>query len=136
MLYCVHGGDTLHTKKESFKNRLAQALSANNMKAVDLCERTGIPKSAISYYLAGKSEPRADRVQKISAALGVNEPWLLGYDAPMARTAEQKKNDAIVDAVLKMQDDAEFFKVVSDLAELDAANYESIKRLISALRNK
>lgn len=122
--------------KSSLKDRLRQALIEADMKPIDLSERTGIPKSMISYYLNGKTKPKADRIYVICQVLGVSEAWLLGYDVPKNRTAEQKKNDDLVQVIAKLRKDPEFFEVVSKLASLPAAEYASIKQLLSVLDNK
>lgn len=122
--------------KSTVKERLRIALLEANMKPVELSERTGIPKSMISYYLNGKTKPKADRIFVISQALGVSEAWLLGYDVPKNRTAEQKKNDDLVQVIAKLRKDPDFFEVVSKLASLPPAEYASIKQLLSALGNK
>ena len=122
--------------KSSLKERLRTALLEVNMKPIELSERTGIPKSMISYYLNGKTKPKADRIYIICKELGVSEAWLLGYDVPKNRTAEQKKNDDLVQVIAKLRKDPEFFEVVSKLASLPAAEYASIKQLLSALGNK
>ena len=72
----------------------------------------------------------------MALALGVSEAWLLGYDVPKNRTAEQKKNDDLVQVIAKLRSDPEFFEVVSKLASLPTAEYSSIKQLLSALGNK
>ena len=118
------------------KDRLREALADRGMKPIELAEQTGVPKSMVSYYLSGKSVPKADRVYKMAQALGVNEAWLLGYDVPKVRTSEQKKNDTMVGVVSKLRNDPEFFEVVAQLAELPAGEYASIKAIISALCNK
>ena len=41
---------------------------------------TGISKSFISSYLAGRFAPKADKLAAISKALGVSEGWLMGYE--------------------------------------------------------
>ena len=123
-------------RREEFRTRLNNALTERGLRAVDLCERTGIPKGAISYYLSGKSQPKADRLYEISKALDVSEAWLLGYDVPMERTAEQKKNDDIVRVVAMLRKDPEFFEIVSLLGELPSEQYASIKSLILALAHK
>ena len=122
--------------KSTVKERLRIALLEANMKPIELSERTGIPKSMISYYLNGKTKPKADRIFVISQVLGVSEAWLLGYDVPKNRTAEQKKNDDLVQVIAKLRKDPEFFEVVSKLASLPPAEYASIKQLLSALGNK
>lgn len=118
------------------KDRLKEAMTVRQMRAADLVEASGVPKSAISFYLAGKSKPKADRLYTLAQVLDVSEAWLLGYDVPMARTAEQKKNDDLVQIIAKMRKDPEFFEVVSMLAELGPAEYTSIKQLVLSLGKK
>ena len=122
--------------KSTLKERLRIALLEADMKPIELSERTGIPKSMISYYLNGKTKPKADRIYIICKELGVSEAWLLGYDVPKNRTAEQKKNDDLVQVIAKLRKDPEFFEVVSDLASLSTAEYASIKQLLAVLKNK
>lgn len=53
----------MHNKtNRTIASRLQQALDKKGMKAADLCAVTGIPKGAVSYYLAGKSSPKANRL--------------------------------------------------------------------------
>lgn len=118
------------------KERLAEALASAGMRPIELAEATGIPKSMISYYLNGKTKPKADRIYKICQALNVNEAWMLGYDVPKMRTSEQKKNDDLVQVIAKLRKDPDFFEVVSMLAALQPAEYASIKQLLSALGSK
>lgn len=66
-----------------FSTRLKEAMSLKGLKQVELCEKTGIGKSSMSHYINGTHSPTTDRVYLIAKALGVNEAWLLGYDAPM-----------------------------------------------------
>ena len=116
------------------RDRLQQALSRRGWKAVDLVEKTGVPKGAISYYLAGKSKPKTDRLYIIAKALDVSEAWLLGYDVPMNRTDDQKKNDQLAKLIVRLRTDEGFFSTVSTLAELTAEQYQSIELLVSTLK--
>ncbi len=122
--------------RAELKDRLQMAMNIKGVRAVDLVEQTGVPKGAVSYYLAGRSQPKADRLHVLAKALDVSEAWLLGYDVPMARTAEQKKNDDLVQVIAKLRKDPDFFEVVSILASLQPAEYASIKQLVLALGNK
>ena len=118
------------------KDRLSEALSARKMKAIDLSEKLNISRGTISYYMSGKSSPKADRLHKICSLLNVSEAWMLGYDVPMERTSEQKKNDNIVRFVAQMRKDNDFFGVVSDLADLQPEEYAVVKAMISTLKKK
>ena len=85
------------------KNRLRKALSDRNMKPVELAEKTGIPKSAISQYMSGYSKPKNDRIYLICRALDINEAWLLGYDVTMdRRTVDQKDAEQDIEILDKI----------------------------------
>ena len=63
--------------------RIKEAMKANKIKQVTLCELTGIPKSAMSQYVSGIITPKDDRLSRLANALGVSPAWLKGYDVPM-----------------------------------------------------
>ena len=117
-------------------DRLREAMEEAGKTQAELMRDTGLQRSAISRYLSGEYEPKALAVGKMSRVLGVSEMWLFGYDVPKNRTAEQKKNDDLVQVIAKLRKDPEFFEVVSKLASLPPAEYASIKQLLSALGNK
>ena len=74
---------------ESCASRIKKALSIRNRKQSELCEKTNIPKSALSEYISGAYEPKQDRVFIIAHALHVDPVWLMGFDVPMEK--EDKK---------------------------------------------
>lgn len=74
--------------KEKCSVRLARALAIRGMKQSELCEKTKIPKSAISQYLSGLFEPKQDRLHIIAQALDVDPVWLMGFDVPMEKGKE------------------------------------------------
>ncbi|MBO5968979.1 MAG: helix-turn-helix domain-containing protein [Clostridia bacterium] len=118
------------------RDRLTEALKIRGMKAIDLSEKLDISRGTISYYMSGKSSPKADRLNLISQALNVSEAWLLGYDVPMERTTEQKKNDNIVRFVAQMRKENNFYNIVSELAELPPEQYAVVEAMILTLRKK
>ena len=122
--------------RADFKERLKTAMKLRGIRAVDIVEGTGIPKGAVSYYIAGKSQPKADRLHIISRYLDVSEAWLLGYDVPMEMTVMQRKNDDIVKIIAHMKEDPRFFEMISMLSELSPEQYDSLIAVISALRKK
>ena len=67
------------SKDSNFQNRLKEAMEIRQLRQSDLCEITGIPKSAMSQYVKGSFEPKQDRLWAIAKALNVNEAWLMGY---------------------------------------------------------
>ena len=107
----------MENSKSSLKNRLYEAMTARGKKAVDLTRDLGIPKSAVSQYLSGKSQSMdSERLYAIAKYLDVDEPWLLGFDVPMKSNTETKKEQptefdglsdkkkAFIDKVMQMSD--------------------------------
>ena len=77
-----------------FCKRLKKAMEIRGISQSELCEKTGITKSAMSQYISGAFKPKQARTYLLAKALDVNESWLLGYDVPMERA---KNNFAFFD---------------------------------------
>ena len=92
-------------RKENCAERIRKGLSIKNMKASELCEKTGIPKSAMSQYINGKFEPKQDRLYLIAKALEVSEPWLMGFDVPMnsSPAPTSDKEDSKIDVMISTE---------------------------------
>ena len=118
------------------KDRLKEAMQRAGKKQADLVRDTGLNRGTISRYLSGEVEPRQDAAYKLALALNVSETWLWGYDVPMERTPQQKKNDDLVKIIAQMRKDPKFFGIVSKLAELPSEQYDSLTTIISALGKK
>ena len=83
---------------DSFANRLDLALKRNNMRPIDLANKTHIDKSSISRYLSGDWKASQKRLTLIAMALNTNEAWLMGYDVsdgPNKSHINYKDYDAI-----------------------------------------
>ena len=63
--------------------RLKEAIEKAGIKQVELCEKTGISKGALSSYLSGRYEPKQNNIYALAKALGVNPAWLMGLEVPM-----------------------------------------------------
>lgn len=79
---------------QEFNMRLKKAMNIRAITQSELCEKTGIPKSAMSQYISGNFKPKQNRTHSLAKALDVNEAWLMGYDDPMERQSisEQDNN--------------------------------------------
>ncbi len=82
---------------ETFAKRLSYMLEVRNMKPMDLCELTGVSKSAISSYLSGRFKPKQQRLYKLSKALNCDPAFLMGINinppecSSLKLTAEEEK---------------------------------------------
>ena len=97
--------------KDACSKRIARALSIRNMKQTDLCNITGIPKSAMSQYISGAFEPKQDRIFLIANALDVSEAWLMGFDVPMERETQSPDNQELTEGEKKW---LELYRQLSD----------------------
>ncbi len=88
-------------EKDTFCNRLNQAMRIRNIKAIELSEKTGISKSSLSEYIQGKYEAKQRGIFKLAQALNVSEAWLMGLDVSMERdTKVDKLGDPIIEIPL------------------------------------
>lgn len=120
--------------KQTIGDRLRQALQASGKKQADLVRETGLDRGSISSYLSGKYEPKQKALYKMAKALNVSEAWLLGFEVPMHRTEEQKKNDQLAQLVVKMRKDPDLLETVVALTSLSESQYQSIKTLIATFK--
>lgn len=109
-------------------------MDIRGLRAVDIINCTGIPKVTLSYYMSGKTEPKADRIYTLAKVLNVSEAWLMGFDVPMHRTDEQKKNDQLAELVARLRSDDKLFGLVVKLAAADDAQLDLIDKLVSGLK--
>lgn len=116
--------------KDSLQSRLLYAMNLKGFKAVDLCERLGIPKATMSYYMNGKQEPRSDRLHLIAKLLDVSEAWLIGYDVPMEREDAQRDRDNYESIVERLVNDQKFLETSSKLLRLNDNQLNLVSALI------
>ena len=113
-------------------------MDIKNINQVDLCQRTGIPKSSMSMYLSGERSPRQNRLSQIAEKFNISEAWLMGYDVPMERT------DSLSDETLSQKDKRDILDIISSTkAELlsqeglmfdgDPASPEAIESILNAM---
>lgn len=76
--------------KVSTSERLKELSLKLDIKQSDMCLRTGIPKSTMSLYWSGQRVPKQNVLTQIADAYNIQEAWLLGYDVPMSRQAQNK----------------------------------------------
>ena len=80
-------------KIATVSERLQKIMAERNVKQADLARATGISRGAISNYVLGRYEPKADIIGKLANALNCSATWLWGYDVPMDEAAHQATLD-------------------------------------------
>ena len=66
--------------ESKFIFRLKLIMEQKAITQAELAKRTGIRQSSISDWLAGKYQPKQDKIAVIADALNISPGWLLGYD--------------------------------------------------------
>ena len=117
-------------RTDTTANRIRIAMNKAGKKQIDIVRETGIDKGSMSHYLKGKYEPKQDTMYILAKNLNVSEMWLWGYDCPMERPDDQKKNDIQTDIVLRMRSDENFMEAVTYMYNLDDEKLESVKQLL------
>lgn len=77
-------------REATVAERLRETLIDKGLKAVDLCERTGISRGMMSRYINDLTEPSLSVVAKLAAALDVNDLWLYGFETSKYRLTEDE----------------------------------------------
>lgn len=120
----------------SAAERIREAMDATGIMQAELATSTGLNRSTISRYLSGQMEPKPKAIALLARELNVTEMWLWGYDVPQERPLEQKKNDDLVKVIARLRKDPAFYELVTQLDQLPADEFASIKQLTSALVKK
>lgn len=104
--------------------RIQEGMNLRGLKQVDIIEKTGMNKGALSSYLSGKYKPKQDKIYLLAKALDVSEAWLMGYDVPIERKeyfslqVSKKEKDLLVKFnLLNESGQIKAVEYVSDLAD-------------------
>lgn len=113
--------------------RLKQIMSERGIKQVDIleacqpfCEKYGVQlkKNDLSQYVAGKVEPKQDKLSILGMALKVNEVWLMGYNVPSGRDELTKleqhpQNEVVTCEMFEQCYGKEAFQAIKLFLQLD-----------------
>lgn len=115
------------------QNRIAEALSIRGWKQVDLVERTGIAKNSINAWVKQNWQPKQRSLMKMAKALDVSEMWLAGYDVPMERPKEQKKNDELAQLIFEIKENEDIKDLFTSICSLTDDQRTTIKNVVAEL---
>ena len=113
---CYTPIEVREVQKYTTAQRLKQIMFERNLKQVDIinaakpyCDKFKVKlgRNDLSQYVSGKVEPRQNKLYILAKALNIDEAWLMGYDVPMERSAEEKniyEQDSLIDTVIYSRD--------------------------------
>ena len=88
-------------KTSNSQKRIREMMDKYGLSQTELCNRTGILKSALSNYLSGTREPRQDQKSLLADPFGINPAWLMGYDVPMYIEIEPARKSDTLNRILQ-----------------------------------
>lgn len=115
------------------KNRIEQALNIRNMKAVELCEKTGLGKASISHWISQRWQPKQEALLKMAKVLEVSEMWLAGYDVPMERPVVQIKNDELIQLINEIRKNDNLKNLFLSICSLSDDQRKTIESMVNEL---
>lgn len=65
------------TPKEAIASNISRAMLRSGMRNAELARMTGLTKTAVGYYVAGKCEPKASHLKRLCEALGCSADDIL-----------------------------------------------------------
>lgn len=74
-----------------FGNRLKEVMNLRGIKQIELAEKTGISRGALSSYISGRWEAKSNNLYKLAYALNVSPAWLLGLDSTMKQNTSNNR---------------------------------------------
>jgi transcriptional regulator with XRE-family HTH domain len=113
------------------KNRISEALSIRGMKAVELCEKSGVKKASLSHWMKNNWQPKQKPLYKMAQALDVSELWLAGYDVPMERPVEQKKADELATLIHQLRKDSDLLRILTYASKLNKDQRKMVEGIMS-----
>ncbi len=97
---------------QTFAERLRFAMAEADMKQIELSQRSGAPRSAISQYLSGKMVPGEDRMHVLAEATGVSFDFLCGRTEPPRESKPiPAKKISVKDAAQCMGKSSQFVRI-------------------------
>ena len=87
--------------------RIQEGMILRGYRQIDLVEKTGISKGALSSYITGRYEPKQNNIYLIAKALNVSEAWLMGFDVPMERNVKASTEITLYNLHCETKDEAD-----------------------------
>lgn len=114
-------------------NRIREALAIRNMKQVELCEKSGVKKGALTNWISQRWQPKQESLYKMAKVLDVSEMWLAGYDVPMERPVAQTKNDELVQLINEIRNNDDLKNLFLSICSLSSDQRNMIQGMVTEL---
>lgn len=98
--------------KTNTSMRLKEIMSDRKLRQVDILRKVEpyskkydirLAKNDLSQYVSGKVEPSQEKLTILALALGVSEPWLMGYDVPMQKITNKDIDLSTINGIIPIK---------------------------------
>lgn len=117
--------------KEVFAKNLRMYLERSGKTQKELAEIVGVSAPTMNDWIKGKKYPRIDKIEILADYFGILKSDLI-EEKTQEHLEMKKKNNALSDIVLKMNEDEELLSIVETLSKLDFEKREAVKTVINA----
>lgn len=116
--------------KSVFATNLKSYMAAADKTRMDLSRDLGVSYFTVSDWVNAKKYPRMDTVDRIAAYFGVTKADLV---EEKLSPEEDAKQDFLVDVLLRLQTDEEFFSYIEEIMGLDPVKIRALKHVLKNL---
>lgn len=116
---------TQQWSKDVFSRNLKRYMAQAGISQKELAKKIGVSAPTFNGYVKGEFYPRIDKIQKLADYFGI-----LKSDLIEDKSIKEKDNNAIADAVIRMQIDSVYLSVVTELGKLDDTQLEGILSMV------
>lgn len=126
-------------ERQTTAQRLQTIMEMRHLKQADIIRmaepyctkyRIKLGKSDMSQFVSGKVEPGQWKLSILAMALNVSEAWLMGFDVPIERGADETD---LVDNNAPVQQDERTSEVIRLFGSLDQEHQETMLQVLRGL---
>lgn len=126
----------MHNNNKEIGKRIKYARTElnNNLSLQDVADKTGVARSTVQRYEAGKIDKiKAPVLESFARALRVNPVWLMGHDAPIQESIDDRalRQEAVEGLVFGMES-RQIEKAMSKALDADDISNETWNRFIAS----
>ena len=115
--------------KEIFAKNLRYFVERSGKSQKDIAEYVGVAASTFNDWAKAKKYPRIDKIEILANYFGIQKSDLI--EEKMTEEKE-KDNEALVNFIVRMRTDKDFFYVVETLYGLDSERIKGVREMLNA----
>lgn len=115
--------------KEIMARNLTYYVARSGKTQKELAAIVGVAPSTFNDWLKAKKYPRIDKIEILAEYFGVLKSDLI-EEKSEEYVETQKNNDAIVDIIVRLRTDNDFFSLVSALNKMDSNKLSSLSAFL------